>query len=89
MPKLKMGWFARAQVTEEQKAWALNVRPETQFLFVPSIVSSTSDGWRMTDRNVEIRRAFANWKYVVEFRSWDDVVYKTGVELTPVIPLHN
>ena len=89
MPKLEMGWFARARLTEEQRQAAQEAHPDTRFLFFPSLVSSTSDGWRMTDRNVELRRAFSNWQNVVEFRAWDDVDYREGVTLNPVIPLHN
>ena len=43
----------------------------------------------MTERNVEIRRAFTNWQHVLAFRSWDDVDYEPGAALVPVGPLKN
>lgn len=89
MPRLKMGWFPGDPITDGQREAARAARPETTFLFFPSLVSSTSDGWRMTERNVEIRRAFSNWELVLAFRSWDDVDYAPGAALVPVWPLKN
>ncbi len=89
MPRLQMGWFPGDPLSDAQREAAKAARSETTFLFFPSLVSSTSDGWRMTERNVEIRRAFCNWEHVLAFRSWDDVDYEPGAALVPVWPLKN
>lgn len=89
MPDLKMGWFARASVTDEEQQAIRDAHPDATFLFVPSRVSSTSDGWRMTERNVAIRQAFLNWRVVEQFKSWDDVTYKEGAEIHETYPLEN
>jgi hypothetical protein len=87
MPELEMAWFPGSSVSAEQQSAAKAARPDTRFLFYPSRISSTSDGWRAAPHNLEIRRAFVNWRSVVEFRAWDDVEYVAGAELSPVIPL--
>ena len=89
MPALEMGWFPGDPLSEQQRADAQAARPDTTFLFVPSRTSSTSDGWRATERNVEIRRAFSNWDKVAQFRAWDDVDYIPGAALNPVYPIDN
>lgn len=89
MPDLKMGWFARASVTNEQQQAIRDAHPDATFLFVPSRVSSTSDGWRMTERNVAIRQAFLNWRVVEQFKAWDDVTYQEGAEIHETYPLEN
>ena len=88
MPKLQMGWFANSRLTDEQRQAAQDSHPDTTFLFFPSRISSTSDGWRMTDRNVAIRKAFLNWENVIVFRAWDDVEYREGVELYETEPIN-
>lgn len=87
MPRLEMGWFANSHLTDEQRQAAQDSHPDTTFLFFPSRVSSTSDGWRMTDRNVAIRKAFVNWRNVIAFRAWNDVEYREGVELYETYPI--
>ena len=86
MPDLKMCWLPGAWVGQDQIDHARELHPDAEFMFYPKKISSTTEGWRMTDRNVEIRRAFANWWNVVEFRSWDDVEYVPDAWLVPVYP---
>ena len=89
MPALEMAWFPGDGFSDEQQAEAQAACPNARFLFNPSRVSSTSDGWRATERNVEIRRAFSNWTDVIAFRSWDDVEYREGASLVAVYPAEN
>ncbi len=89
MPDLKMGWFANDPIPAEQQEAVRASHPDTTFLFRPSRVSSTSDGWRMTERNVAIRQAFLNWRAVEQFRAWDDVDYREGAEIHETYPLEN
>ena len=49
----------------------------------------TAGGWRSSDRNVAIRKAFENWAFVTEFRAWDDVEYRGEYNLTPVYASNN
>jgi len=89
MPELEMGWFPGDGLSLEQREMAKEARPETQFLFVPSRVSSTSDGWRRSDDNVAIRKAFKNWPNVIAFESIDAVQYREGVTIFEAYPQDN
>ena len=89
MPELEMGWFPGDGLSKEQREMAQEARPDTHFLFFPSRESSTSDGWRKSDDNLAIRKAFRNWENVVEFNDLDDVVYREGAKLIEVYPMDN
>lgn len=79
MPDFRSGWFRNSKVT-----WAM-VKPyqdsrgqELRFVVgSPADLSSIYGGWRDTERSRAIRKAFLHWKEVEEFRSWDDVVYRS------------
>ncbi len=86
MPELETCWLPYDGFTAEQQAEARAARPDVRFLFHPTLVSSTSDGWRATAHNLAVRKAFTNWRNVVDFRSIDDVEYREGVWLVPVQP---
>ena len=87
MPNLEMAWFSFGynRFTPEQQAKVREAHPDCTFMFLPGR-ESTGDGWRQTDRNVEIRRAFRNWRLVEKFVSWDDVTYQEGAQLSYVGP---
>lgn len=87
MPDLKMGWFTqmRKLFTEEQIREAKEMHPDCTFFFSDR-GESTGAGWRKTEYNINIRRAFQNWRSVEEFVSADDVRYREGVELIRVGP---
>ena len=68
---------------------AKEARPDTQFLFFPSRTSSTSDGWRRSDDNVAVRKAFKNWWNVTAFDSIDAVEYREGVTIYETYPQDN
>jgi len=76
MPNFSMGWFRTTSVTWDQ-CNAINAeRPEITFVCGnPSDVSATCYGWRSTTQSNNIRSAFTYWRYVKEFRHWDDVEY--------------
>ena len=79
MPDFRSGWFRNSRVT-----WAM-VKPyldsrgqELRFVVgYPADLSSIAFGWRDTERSRAIRKAFLHWKEVEDFRSWDDVVYRS------------
>ena len=89
MPDLQMAWFPYDGVSAEQQAAVRAARPDVRFLFHPTLVSSTSDGWRMTEHNLAVRKAFTNWREVTAFHSIEDVEYREGVWLIPVQPSYN
>ncbi len=89
MPELEMGWFPGDGLSAEQIEMAKEARPETRFLFFPSRMSSTSDGWRKSDDNLAVRKAFTNWPKVVAFRSIDDVEYRAGEKIIETYPMEN
>ena len=76
MPDFENGWFRSTGVTQEQIVPYLESRPEITFVYgSPADISSVCCGWRSTERNTAIRRAFTNWRQVVEYHHWDDVEY--------------
>ena len=86
MPDLEMGWFPYDGFTAEQEAEVRAAMPDTRFCFRPRLMSSTAEGWRATEDNLAVRKAFTNWQQVTDFRSIDDVEYRKGVWLVPVQP---
>ena len=70
----------------EQEAEVRAAMPDTRFCFRPRLMSSTAEGWRATEDNLAVRKAFTNWQQVTDFRSIDDVEYRKGVWLVPVQP---
>ena len=87
MPELEMAWFTQRadRLTQAQMDEAVAMHPDCTFLF-RSGQQSTGNGWREAERNIEIRRAFTNWRDVEDFVSWDNVRYREGAELIPVGP---
>lgn len=89
MPELEMGWFPGDGLSAEQMRLAKEARPDTRFLFFPSRTSSTSDGWRRSDDNVAVRKAFKNWWNVTAFDSIDAVQYREGATIYETYPQDN
>ena len=89
MPDLEMGWFPGDGLSPEQEEMAREARPDTHFLFHPSRISSTSDGWRKSDDNLAVRKAFTNWANVTLFESIDHVEYREGVLIYETYPADN
>ena len=89
MPDLQMGWFPMDGVSQEQQEAMKEARPDVHFLFYPSRSSSTSDGWRATEHNLAIRKAFTNWQKVTAFRSMEDIEYQEGAKLIEVYPSYD
>ena len=78
MPAFRNGWFRNSKVTRDM------VRPYEKsregLCFVvgyPEDLSSVAFGWRDTERSRAIRKAFLHWQEVEDFRSWDNVVYRS------------
>ena len=89
MPALRMGWFKASGIPSDRWAAIQAAHPEAKLLFYyPGSVSSTCDDWRATDRNVAIRKAFANWADVLAFAGWDEVEYREGAALVETYPVY-
>ena len=89
MPELITCWSRATALTREQTEELENAYPDVTFWFYSNGPrSSVAEGWRATDRNVAIRKAFANWKDVVAFNNWDDVVYREGASLIETSPIY-
>lgn len=87
MPQLRRAWLRGCSIPTELWNQAKEEYPEVEFTFWhASSVSSTCGSWRADERNVAIRQAFTNWKYVSDFNSWDDISYEAGAKLTTVYP---
>lgn len=86
MPDLKTCWSISTGLTREQTEQIKEKYPDVQFLFYGT--TSVNDGWRATDRNVAVRKAFVNWRNVVAFNSWDDVEYVEGVYIIDTKPIY-
>ena len=89
MPALEAGWFPGNNLTLEQMEAAKAARPDTTFMFFPAHRSSTSDGWRATEHNLAVRKAFVNWQNVVAYRGYDDIEFREGAKLIQVFPTYD
>lgn len=86
MPDLRMGWFIRANIPYARRVEIRETHPDARFLYYDGDeISSTLGGWRATERNIAIRTAFTYWRYVVSFKSWDEVEYKKGARIYRVL----
>ena len=81
MPKLKKCWVRLAGLDQETVDAAQIKYPDTEIKYASKSISSTCGDWRATDRNIAIRTAFSQWDEVIEFRSWDDIVWREGAEI--------
>lgn len=79
MKQAKMLWIAHCGLNDEERAAIEEALPDCTISFF--IKDNLCEGWRVTDRNIAIRKAFGNWQYVIEYNNWDDVVYQEGVKL--------
>ena len=78
MPDFQSGWFRNTKVTEEMLKPYRESREGLRFVVgSPEDWSSIVYGWRDTERCRAIRHAFTNWTEVEDFRSWDDIIYRT------------
>ena len=87
MPQLRMGWFKATGIPIDQWTALQETYPDAKLLFYyANSLSSTCADWRATDRNVAIRKAFANWANVLSFTAWDQVEYREGAKLVETYP---
>lgn len=90
MPELKTFWCRASGITYSSPETCqeyIDKYPDVKFVFYAGgRVSSFSNGWRATERNVAIREAFTNWRYVEVFNGWDDVKYVEGANITEAKP---
>lgn len=89
MPDLKRAWLRGCSIPVELWGQAMEDYPGVEFTFWHATsVSSTCGSWRADERNVAIRQAFTNWKYVSDFNSWDDISYVEGAQIVQVYPAY-
>ena len=81
LPELKMLWTRGSGVPKALMKEYEEKYPDIQFHYTCSNGSSTCHGWRATEENLSIRKAFRNWQKVSEFRSMNDVEYFPDVDL--------
>jgi len=82
MPELEMFWFRSNGVPYDMAKEYIAKYPDVQFHYFCTESSSTCHGWRTSEDNLAVRKAFTNWWSVAEFRSMDDVEYDPYDELT-------
>lgn len=79
MPDLEMAFFLGSYVDMDQVNAYRESRPEIDLKkFNPNPDTSVGFGWRTAERNVAIRWAFSHWRHVIEFITWDNVIYENG-----------
>lgn len=71
------GCYPGASVTKRLK----ETYPDCIFSFYAAPGAAHSNGWCSHDRYKGIRQAFVNWKYVVNYTTWDNVEYQEGVKI--------
>lgn len=71
------GCFTGASVNNRLK----EKYPDCIFSFHAAPGVAHSNGWCSHDRYKGIRQAFVNWKYVVNYTTWDNVEYQEGVKI--------
>ena len=75
MPKLKFLMVKYSDCTRETFDYWKEQFPDARRVFYDGNVESCDSGWRDTWKNAQIRYAFACWRHVVDYRSYDDVDY--------------
>lgn len=85
MTQLKMLWIPNCGLSISQRDMLTSALPDCTFKF--AVIRNLCEDWRVTDRNIAIRKAFGNWEYVVDFNNWDDVVYIDGAKLVETFPM--
>ena len=77
MPDFENGWFSYTKITPEDLDAIRAERPTLNLVCANMPEgSSTGFGWRDSLRTRAIRNAFGQWRAVLDWRSWDDVVYR-------------
>jgi len=87
LPALRMAWLGFCPLPAEEIARVREEHPEADIrTYYDGAISSTAAGWRATERNVALRKAFKNWEQVEHYGGWDDVRYREGAELIEMYP---
>ena len=77
LPALQMFWARSCSIPVDQWVDSIDRYPGVRFLFWTESDSAVT-GWSSTERCKAVRKAFANWQFVSEFRGWDDIAYTPG-----------
>ena len=73
LPKLKFLMVKYSDCTRETFQYWEERFPDARMVFYDGNIESCDSGWRDTQKNYQIRYAFANWRHVVDYRHFDDV----------------
>ena len=75
LPNLKFLMVKYSDCTKETFQYWEERFPEANMVFYDGNIESCASGWRDTQKNYDIRYAFANWRHVVDYEHFDDVTY--------------
>lgn len=75
MPNFQNGWFRFTGVDREDVEQFSGRDICFTYDHNREEVSSTAWGWRSTERNIAIRKAFSKWREIEEYISWDNIIY--------------
>ncbi|MDO4749316.1 MAG: leucine-rich repeat domain-containing protein [Eubacteriales bacterium] len=89
MPELRMAWLGFCPLSAEEVQRVRDTHPEAEIrTWYDGEISSTAAGWRASDYNVAVRKAFKNWEQVEYYGAWDDVRYREGAQLIEMYPTY-
>ena len=72
MPDMGFGMFKFCNVSEEEIDYWQEQLPESTLVLWDGSIHSCEGGWRDTIRNTQIRRCFALWPYILDYRHFSD-----------------
>lgn len=78
MPDFSFGLFKYSGISDEEIAKWQELYPDSRLVNYDGNIHSCDSGWRDTERNAAIRRAFTLWQYVTDYPSYDSVVIDTS-----------
>ncbi len=85
MKQLNSLWIPQCGLDRDEQQALSEALPDCTIRF--KVKSNPLEGWRVSELNMAIRKAFGNWRYVVEFNGWNDVTYLEGAPLKEVEPI--
>ncbi len=73
MPKLKFLMVKYSDCTRETFLYWEEQYPDAYMVYYDGDIHSCNSGWRDTQKNAQIRYAFGRWRFVTDYRHFDDV----------------
>lgn len=80
-PNIEMLWLQNSHLTADMEKKVKELYPNTKI----SLGGNTcwGNGWEKSEDRLNVKKAFNNWPYVIEYDSIDNIKYQEGVTLTP------